>query len=79
MQPDLQLIWVRLATLFLAMVIDLTVGEPPEKTHPTVWMGKYILKAENLALKSRDKRTQRLLGVALAASTILLFSVQHIS
>ena len=28
-----------LAVLALAVLLDLTLGEPPARLHPTVWMG----------------------------------------
>ncbi len=71
----MQSLWMRFTVLFLAIVIDLILGEPPEKIHPTVWMGKYILKAKNLALKNENERTRLILGAGLTATTILLFSV----
>jgi len=71
----LELFWIRLITLFLAMVIDWVLGEPPEKLHPTVWMGMYIIRAKSLALKSKNEKRQKLWGVGIAVSTILLFSI----
>jgi len=71
----LQLIWIRLIMLFLAIIMDWVFGEPPEKLHPTVWMGKYILRGKNLALKSSDEKKQRVWGTGIAISTILLFTV----
>ena len=31
-----------LAVLALAVLLDLTLGEPPTRFHPTVWMGRHI-------------------------------------
>ncbi|MBL7118455.1 cobalamin biosynthesis protein [Candidatus Bathyarchaeota archaeon] len=75
MRVLLQPFWIRLTILFLAIIIDLVFGEPPEEMHPTVWMGKYIAKAKNPALKSKNRKTRRILGAGLAVTTILLFSV----
>jgi adenosylcobinamide-phosphate synthase len=71
----MRLLWIRLTTMILAMAIDWVFGEPPERFHPTVWMGKYILKVEKQALKRKSKKTRRVLGAVLAISTILLFTV----
>jgi adenosylcobinamide-phosphate synthase len=70
----LQIIWARLLTLFLALVIDWVFGEPPEKLHPTVWMGQYILRVKSLALKNNNGKKQRIWGPGIAISTILLFT-----
>jgi len=71
----LQPFWIRLTILFLAIIVDAILGEPPAEIHPTVWMGKYIAKAKNLALKSKNKEIRKVLGAGLAVTTILLFSV----
>lgn len=61
--------------MILAMVIDWVFGEPPELFHPTVWMGKYILKVEKHVLERNSRKTRRVLGAVLTISTILLFTV----
>ncbi|UCD73139.1 MAG: cobalamin biosynthesis protein [Candidatus Bathyarchaeota archaeon] len=71
----MRLFWIRLTTMILAMALDWVFGEPPERLHPTVWMGKYILKAEKQALERNGKKTRRVLGAVIAISTILLFTV----
>lgn len=35
--------------LLLALLLDLTLGEPPNRLHPTVWMGKTVALAERIA------------------------------
>ena len=35
--------------LLLALLLDLTLGEPPNRLHPTVWMGKTVAFAERIA------------------------------
>ena len=35
-----------LAVLALAVLLDLTLGEPPKWAHPTVWMGRHIALVE---------------------------------
>ncbi len=36
--------------LILALLLDLALGEPPNRLHPTVWMGKTVAFAERIAL-----------------------------
>ena len=35
--------------LVLALLLDLALGEPPNRLHPTVWMGKTVSVAERMA------------------------------
>ena len=35
--------------IILALLLDLTLGEPPNRCHPTVWMGKTVALAERIA------------------------------
>ena len=35
--------------LLLALLLDLTLGEPPNRLHPTVWIGKTVALAERVA------------------------------
>ncbi len=35
--------------LLLALALDLAVGEPPNRLHPTVWIGKTVALAERIA------------------------------
>ena len=35
--------------LLLALLLDLALGEPPNRFHPTVWMGKSVALAERIA------------------------------
>ncbi|WNY27391.1 cobalamin biosynthesis protein [Methanolapillus ohkumae] len=53
--------------LLLAVLIDLVLGEPPEKIHPVVWIGKVIQ-----FFKSRiPKNHQKLYGILLGLSTMI--------
>jgi adenosylcobinamide-phosphate synthase len=63
-----------LIILFLAVLIDLTLGEPPDKFHPTVWIGKTIsyLKPK---IKSKNPKVERLNGILLGLSVITIFVV----
>lgn len=61
-----------LITIILALIIDLTVGEPPESIHPVVLIGKVIGKLKN-ALKHKNPRIEKFNGLVLAGSTIIIF------
>ncbi len=55
-----------------ALLLDLIFGEPPEKVHPTVWMGSLI---EHLKPKGgRDGRTERINGVLFGLTIIFIFT-----
>ncbi|WNY26112.1 cobalamin biosynthesis protein [Methanolapillus millepedarum] len=53
--------------LLLAVLIDLVLGEPPEKIHPVVWIGTVIQFFKNRIPKNH----QKLYGVLMALLTIL--------
>ena len=42
-----------MAVLILAVLLDLTLGEPPARFHPTVWMGRMVGFLESRASKER--------------------------
>jgi len=44
--------WLDIAALVLALVLDITLGEPPAVVHPVVWMGKVISWLERRAPKA---------------------------
>jgi len=62
-----------LIVLVLAMLIDLILGEPPLRVHPTVLMGKFIGRGIGVA-KGRSARLQEAYGVGLALGTITFFA-----
>ncbi|MDV0447615.1 Cobalamin biosynthesis protein CobD [Methanosarcinaceae archaeon Ag5] len=53
--------------LLLAILIDLILGEPPEKIHPVVWIGTVIQFFKNRIPKNH----QKFYGVVMAVTTIL--------
>jgi adenosylcobinamide-phosphate synthase len=57
----------------LAFLIDLTLGEPPERTHPTVWMGK-VIGYLKLKIKNGAPTFERAQGVLLGIFVIMLFA-----
>jgi len=57
----------------LALLIDFTVGEPPDKLHPTVWMGRVIARLKPKT-KSKNSRMEKLNGISLGLFIITLFT-----
>ena len=51
-----------------ALILDALLGEPPERLHPTVWMGRAISACEGPALGLRGANGRRAAGVLLAAT-----------
>ena len=60
--------------LAIALIIDLTMGEPPRPIHPVVWMGKVIAFFERWNAGQKP-RAQFVYGMALSLLTIALFAV----
>ncbi|MBI0583436.1 MAG: cobalamin biosynthesis protein [Methanomassiliicoccus sp.] len=59
----------------MALAIDLLVGEPPNRIHPVVWMGKVIGYLDGLVERKEPRRSarERALGVAVSIIPILIF------
>ena len=56
-------------TLLLALLLDLTLGEPPNRLHPTVWMGKTVALAERIAPGAQSAPALQLAaGAAMAVA-----------
>lgn len=62
-----------LTVLALAILIDLTLGEPPLRIHPTVLTGKLINRGIGLA-NGLSSRLQKVYGTSLALGTIALIT-----
>ncbi len=71
---DSSLIVDSLLIFSLAFLIDLVLGEVPDRIHPTVWMGKvtYYFKSK---LKNKNSRVEKINGVILCLLIIALFVV----
>jgi adenosylcobinamide-phosphate synthase len=54
------------------LLVDALFGEPPEIVHPTVLMGRLVLRFERRALTLKDARRTRLAGLFLAVALPLL-------
>jgi adenosylcobinamide-phosphate synthase len=63
-----------LIILFLALLIDIIFGEPHEKLHPTVWMGKTIQLLKS-RLRHRNPLIEKIYGIFLATFVITIFSM----
>lgn len=74
MPLDLQYFMISLVVMFLALLIDLMFGDPPDKFHPTAWMGKLaaFLKPH---LRARNSKVEKINGVLLAVFVICIFSI----
>ncbi len=60
--------------LFIALAIDLTLGEPPNALHPVAWMGKVASFLEK-GSTSRSPAAQFVYGTLLTLATIALFAI----
>ena len=71
-----QSFYLMIIIVFLAIIIDLIFGEPPWKPpyvlHPTVWMSK-TTRAILPFFKNKKPRTEKINGVILALTVILIF------
>ena len=56
--------------LLLALLLDLAVGEPPNRLHPTVWIGKTVTLAERIAPGPDSARAVQLTAGGLMALLI---------
>ncbi len=60
--------------LFLALVIDFTLGEYPRPLHPVVWLGK-VISAELRVAPRSGRRLQLAYGIAMVTITIAIFAL----
>ncbi len=60
--------------LFLALVIDFTLGEYPRPLHPVVWLGK-VISAELRVAPRSGRRLQLAYGIAMVSITIAIFAL----
>ncbi|MFC1954921.1 cobalamin biosynthesis protein, partial [Chloroflexota bacterium] len=59
--------------LFLALVIDITLGEPPNLIHPVAWMGKSISYLEKKGV-GQSHLTQFIYGTVMTLFLVGLFT-----
>ncbi len=60
--------------LVLALIIDSVFGEPPDRFHPTVWMGKIVALFKPM-LQSGNPRIEKMNGVLLCLGVTSLFAL----
>ncbi len=66
-----------LGIIVIALTVDLVLGEPPRKIHPTIWMGRLISLIDRRI--PRGNHTQeKVLGIFLAIFTTSLFLLSTI-
>lgn len=64
-------IYTNLTILALALLIDITIGEPPHKIHPVVWIGKVINHLEPHC-HANTPQTEKIKGTIMALSVITI-------
>lgn len=67
----------QIAIFLIALLIDLSVGDPPErmeKFYPVVWISKLMYFFDGITRRG-DAREEKILGVAYALLTISIFSL----
>ncbi|MHC1566815.1 MAG: cobalamin biosynthesis protein [Candidatus Syntropharchaeia archaeon] len=60
--------------LLFAFALDVLLGEPPEKVHPVVWMGKFIERVDK-KVKRGHPLSDKIKGGILTITCIVLFSL----
>ena len=68
----MELIYYGLLIAWLGLILDLTLGEPPNALHPVVWIGKLIGWIDKRITRKGQKHDRRW-GVALALTPLILF------
>jgi adenosylcobinamide-phosphate synthase len=68
------LLFVQISVLVIAVLLDAFVGEPPDITHPVVWIGRIVAALEGYLYKG-TARAQRLKGAGVAVALLLTFTV----
>lgn len=61
----------RLAPLYLALALDLSLGDPPNRFHPTAWIGHAIGAADRFAPRG-NRSIEFVLGAATAIAGMVL-------
>ncbi len=71
---NLQYFIVSLAVMLLALLMDFVFGDPPDRFHPTAWMGKLaaFLKPH---LRVKSSRHEKINGILLVLFLICVFSI----
>lgn len=74
MSLNLEYFIVSLAVMLLALLTDRIFGDPPDRFHPTAWMGKLaaFLKPH---LRAKNPKVEKINGILLVVFTVCIFSV----
>ena len=65
---------IQTLTLFVALSLDMFLGEPPSMLHPVVWIGKLVARSEShLIVGSRT--SQRLRGIFIPLTITAVFTL----
>jgi adenosylcobinamide-phosphate synthase len=70
--------WIYAITIpVMALAIDLLVGEPPNRLHPVVWMGRLIGLLDHKVDRTepRNPRRERALGALVSLGPIIIFTL----
>ena len=70
--------WIYAITIpVMALAIDLLVGEPPNRFHPVVWMGKLVGFLDGKVRREEPRRPgrEKALGVLVGVIPIIVFVV----
>ncbi|HSD04922.1 MAG TPA: cobalamin biosynthesis protein [Nitrosopumilaceae archaeon] len=68
------MILITISSVILAIAIDLALGDPKNKFHPTVWVGTLIGKLVPLT-RNKSTKTEKLAGTAIVISIASLIAV----
>src|SRR5271168_2775065 len=71
--PEMTAVCSLLIPLYLALLLDLALGDPPNRYHPVAWMGSLILALRRLAeSRSQQPWSKLACGVGLVATGLAL-------
>lgn len=71
---NLQGVTVSIAIIGLAVLMDYLLGDPPNKFHPTAWMGKLIGILEP-SFRAENPKVEKIKGALFAISVICIFLI----
>ncbi|CAN5740335.1 hypothetical protein BH23THE1_BH23THE1_09520 [soil metagenome] len=78
---SIQILTEIVSILFIATLIDITIGEPPNRIHPVVWIGRIInfftkmIKNASKYRKGKERENfEKVMGSILAFGLTFRFS-----
>lgn len=69
----MDLLWYALLIPIIALAIDLALGEPPNRFHPVVWMGRTMAFLDKRIRRTGRPTRDRFLGIFVVLIPILIF------